>query len=277
MSKQTKKIRILVLFLFTVLTGLPLSYADISFSVSPPIMELNVPSGGVKTMKLLVYNQGDMPIHVNGDIVDMDIEPDGNTTLLPAGSSPWSCADWITLDKDEFDIEAGEKKTVVARLTVPRGTRGGRYAAIIFQAIGPRKRGRGAIVVGARLGTLIMETIPRTIKRQGEIIEIKAKRDPEERFLLGAKAPITFVVSFRNTGNIHIKAKGSVVIKDSNNRIVDRVPLMAGTGTVLPDGVREFEGTWSNKRKMVEGGEYTAEVRITFPGGRARASTNLLT
>ena len=269
----TRAIRTLALFAFTVFTGLSSGYAEISFSVSPPIMELNVPGGGVKVMKLLVYNQGEMPIHVSGSVADMEIEPDGNTALLSAGASPWSCADWITLDNDELDIDAGEKKTVIARLSVPRGKRGGRYAAIIFQATGSQKKDAGAIVIGARLGTLILETIPHTLKKGGEIVRIETRMEGD--FQPGEKVPITIVALFRNTGNVHIKAQGSVVIKDSNNRIVDRLPLIAGTGTVLPDGIREFKGTWSNKSKMAEG-EFTAEARITFPGGRAQASANIM-
>jgi len=62
-----------------------------------------------------------------------------------------------------------------------------------------------------------------------------------------------------------------VVIKDGKGRIIDRIPLEAGTGTVFPDGVRDFPGTWSNPRKMVKG-KYTAEVRINYRGRRqARA------
>jgi hypothetical protein len=50
------------------------------------------------------------------------------------------------------------------------------------------------------------------------------------------------------------------------------VPLEVGTGTVLPDGVREFRGTWSNPRRMKKG-DYTGEVRVIGPGmGAALAS-----
>ncbi|MBT3881099.1 MAG: hypothetical protein HON76_10540 [Candidatus Scalindua sp.] len=263
------------LFVFITFIGLPSGYAEISFSVSPPIIELNVPGGGVKVMKLIVYNQGDVSIHVSSSVMDMEIDPDGNTALLPSGTSSWSCANWITLDNGELDLEAGEKKTVIAKLSVPRGKVGGRYAAIIFQAIGPQKKNSGEIVVGARLGTLILETIPHTLKKRGKIVKIETRREPKDNSQQGAKTPITIVASFKNRGNAHVKASGSVVIWDSNKKIVDRIPLIAGTGTVLPDGTRKFKGTWSNKKKMVEG-EYTAQVRITFPGGREQASTKIV-
>ncbi len=226
-------------------------------------------------MKLIVYNQGDVSIHVSSSVMDIKIEPDGNTALLPSGTSPWSCADWIKLDSTELDLEAGEKKTVIAKLSVPRGKVGGRYAAIIFQAIGSQKKSSGEIIVGARLGTLILESIPHTLKKRGKIVKIETKMAPEENSQQGAKTPVTIVASFKNTGNVHVKASGNVVIWDSNKKIVDRIPLIAGTGTVLPDGTREFKGTWSNKKKMVEG-EYTAQARITFPGGREQASTKIV-
>ena len=64
---------------------------------------------------------------------------------------------------------------------------------------------------------------------------------------------------------MHVKARGSILIKDSKGQVVDRVPLEVGTGTVLPDGVREFRGTWSNRRKMKKG-DYTGEVSVSCSG-----------
>jgi hypothetical protein len=104
-----------------------------------------------------------------------------------------------------------------------------------------------------------METIPRTLTRQGAIETAETSKPGQDG--------VRFAVHFRNTGNIHLKTRGSVVIKNKEGRIVDRVPLEVGTGTVLPDGIRRFSGTWRNLRRMVEGA-YTGEVRIDAAGMR---------
>jgi hypothetical protein len=49
--------------------------------------------------------------------------------------------------------------------------------------------------------------------------------------------------------------------------VIDRLKIDAGTGTVLPSGIRQIRGTWDNERKMVPG-TYEAQVSVDFTGGR---------
>lgn len=77
---------------------------------------------------------------------------------------------------------------------------------------------------------------------------------------------VEFSLVFKNTGNVHVSASGTVVIIYGKNRIIARIPMAGGTGTVLPGGVREYRAVWKDKRKMTSG-DYTAQARVQFPGG----------
>lgn len=235
--------------------------AVVSVGVAPPIVELAVPAAGVHVVDLNVFNHGDSPLTVRGYVTDLELSGDGTPIPLEIGDGDWSCADWIRLDKREFELQAGEEKVVHATLRVPRGSTGGRYAVILFEGTPVLDNPRPwDVVLTTRVGCIVMETIPRTLVREGEILKMEVSK---------SEGGVVFTVHFSNTGNVHVKANGSVVITDSEGRIVDRVPLDVVTGTVLPGGIREFEGTWSNPQKM-KTGEYTAEVRITY-GGHRRA------
>lgn len=258
----------ILVLMCSVFVGIESVGAGISISVSPPLLELSVPAGGLRLFELTAVNSGDKAVKIRCYTMDMSLEPDGSVTLLEASASSRSLAQWITLDKNEFSLEPGKIQLIQGKITVPRGSRGGRYAVIIFETSSPdvrETRGRGKIILGARLGTILMLSIPHTLKEKGKIgtIEWEARGDAKPH-------PILFTLSFKNTGNVHLRIRGSIVIKNKEGRIIDRMPLEAGTGTVLPDGVRVLKGTWSNRRKMKEG-DYTAEARISFRGGQVRA------
>ncbi|KPJ49168.1 hypothetical protein AMJ40_06130 [candidate division TA06 bacterium DG_26] len=233
--------------------------AVVSIGVAPPIVELTVPAGGAHVVDLNVYNQGDSPLILRGYVTGLELSRDGAPIPLETGDGDWSCADWIRLDKKEFELQAGEEELVHATLRVPRGSTGGRYAVIFFEGTPVLKNpSPWDVVLATRVGCIVMETIPRTLVRDGEILKMEVSKSEGE---------VVFTVDFSNKGNVHMKANGCVLIADSEGRIVDRVPLDVVTGTVLPGGIREFEGTWSNRRKM-KTGEYTGEVRIAYGGHR---------
>jgi hypothetical protein len=152
--------------------------------------------------------------------------------------------------------------------------------------------------VGLRMGTLFLVTLGRLNRPEGDIVEFDAwvetsgeievrdltqegRRPPAEVLRLQLpdqkeKRKVRFTVVFHNVGPIHVKVKGSIVIMDAaTGRILDRVPLVTGTGTVLPYGWRRFGGAWEKQRKL-KPGHYLAEARIRFPGApMVRRTLNL--
>lgn len=233
-------------------------FGDVSLGVYPPIVDLSIPAGEDHAIDLTVYNQGDRAMSITAYVSALKVSVDGDPIPLDTRKGKWSCADWITLDKQAFDLAPGEEESVRATLRVPEGTSGGRYAAILFEGSpAPGAQGATDVALGARVGTIVIESIPHTLTREGEIESMEAYRT--------APDSVWFAVRFRNIGNIHLKTRGSVVIKDDSGRVIDRVPLEVGTGTVLPDGVREFTGTWHNRRRMLKG-DYTGEARVDSEG-----------
>ena len=103
-----------------------------------------------------------------------------------------------------------------------------------------------------------MLTLGKHPKRKGKILQFDITKKLDHTDFIGI---------FQNTGEIHIKATASVVIRDSSNRVWDRIQLSGGTGTLLPEGKRKYTGEWRNRRKL-EPGHYFAEIRMQFPGNR---------
>ena len=141
-------------------------------------------------------------------------------------------------------------------IQVPPGVRGGRHGIILFNFSSSEFAAPGGVQIKGELGTIFLLEIALTQTRKGAISDFLIAKGNE-----GA----TFSAIFHNKGNVLIKASGSVIIRDDSNKVVDRLPLNGGTGTILPEGKRNFTGKWNNRRKLSPG-KYFAEVRMLFPG-----------
>jgi len=211
----------------------------------------------VRTFIITLYNQGDEEAVVKAYTRSLHLSPTGEPQPGDSEEGIFSCASWISFNPSHFTIEPQGKRKIAGVLKVPRGQRGGRYASILFETI--PKEAKDGLRISTRLGIVVMVTIPRTCRKEGEIVS----------FTYGSgEEGVSFKAIFRNTGNVHLKATSSVVIMDTGGKVIDRVNLEGGTGTVLPLEEREFSGIWKRKSKMTPEKEYIAEVRVIFPGGR---------
>ena len=239
--------------------------AALSISVSPPILELAQPPGTKKALMLTIRNSGDVRVMITPMIMDLKLSETGAALPVKRGSGARSCADWLAMDTSAFELAPDERAKREVTLSVPRGASGGAYCVVTFEAE-PVSDGIGDshLSIATRTGTIVMETASRRSARLGELVDAKASRSADA---------VGIIAYFKNTGDIHVRIRPSCVIKDSNGRIVDRIEMDAGTGTVLPGGLRRISGTWQNKRKMIPA-RYVAEIAVDYRGPR-RAKANV--
>jgi hypothetical protein len=223
-------------------------------------MDLSVPPGGRNEFSLTIKNLGSSEVEVSPAVMDLVLGPTGAALPVESGEGAPSCAGWVALDLSKFTLNPGASIVRDAVLEVPRGVAGGTYCVIVFEARETGKETPGpSLEISTRTGTIIMETASRRSRRSGEIHDLK--------IIKGGKNEIDVVALFKNTGEVHFKIRPSCVIRNSEGRVIDRLKIDAGTGTVLPSGIRQIRGTWDNERKMVPG-TYEAQVSVDFTGGR---------
>jgi hypothetical protein len=239
-------------------------WGALSISVTPPVLDLEIRPGARKVLVLTVKNTGDVRVLVEPEVMDFDLSPTG-TPLLSTGGSHWSCADWISMDKSAFELEPGARQDRQTVMAVPRGASGGRYCAVVFKATPAQKGGREShLSIATRTGTLIMQTVPRHYVLTGHISDIEVTHQKDGN--------VSFTAYFINGSEKHVQIRPSCVIKGPEGRIIDRLKIDAGTGTVLPDGMRQLKTVWSNRRKMLPG-KYSVEVLADYRGGKRVANS----
>lgn len=231
----------------------------IALSVSPPLVEMTLAQGGDRSFEVTLTNDGDKMFRATAQAVDLMLDRHGNPVPRPAGTDPWSVAPWVSLSEREIALGPGEQKTVRCRLRVPRGQAGGRYGAVLFTAQREAELGGSGMRLETRTGTLLMVTVARTERRSADVGEMQARS--------GEEGSVVFAAELKNTGNVHFRASGELIVREASGRIAARLKMEGGTGTVLPDGVREFAARWEGQRARP--GAYRAEVRFRAPGLRS--------
>ena len=238
-----------IFFVFIFLGGS--ASPQMSFYVSPPIIEIQQIGGGTRNFTIEISNTGQEKIQVKTSFSDISFDSEGKVELIPQGTTPYSLTSWITTKIEEFTaLDPGEIKKITLQLRVLRGERGGRYGVIVFEAL-PFNLPQGKVAMGIRSGTLVFLTIPRTEEINGIIEEISS--------IDGKK----FKVIFQNTGNIHYETEGSLIIKSEDERVLHRIRFPENKPSlILPQGKREFIIPW-DKREPLPEGNYIIETRMS--------------
>ncbi|MBC7216789.1 MAG: hypothetical protein H5U36_01140 [Candidatus Caldatribacterium sp.] len=223
------------------------AWGRLSLSVSPPLVELALPPGGVKRFTVSLTNEGEVNALVAVRFVSFALSPDGEVVFLEEPDA-FSLAPWMsTKGKNPLVLRGGEKRELLFEIRVPHRGQGGRYGAVLFEAL-PAETPSG-MAVGIRLGTLILGTFPHSSGARGKIVDLRVEKGRIE-------------VEVENVGDVHFPvSEGEVVVKTDVGRVLRRVHL-EGTGLLLPGGRRLLQGELGEE-VLPEG--CTFEVRVFTP------------
>jgi len=221
----------------------------LSVTVSPLLVELDLPPGAVRTTTVEVRNTGDREANVAVSLSSFTLAPDG-TVDLTARAEDEPVPGWLTFRGERsFRLRPDEVRKIQLEVRPPRGTRGGMYAAVVFEVTPHPLPARGQ-AVGIRSGTLVFLSIRRTADVRGTVGDLALKaRGPE------------VTVEFENTGNVHWSGEGSVAIANEEGRVIERLTLESGTGLVLPGSKRVFSGV-GTRNLTLSPGTYSIDVRL---------------
>lgn len=187
------------------------------------------------------------------------VNPDQNTTQ-------YSMANWVKFAEKSATLKPGEKKSFSFTIDAPKdATPGGHYAALFFSTEpGTTTGGTSAVSLAGRIGALLLVTIEGDFREAGTIEEFSTKKTTYY-------PPVDFVTRFKNTGTVHVKPQGTIVIKSWTGKQVAQLAVNELGGNVLPGSIRRFESTWNGR---IGFGKYTADLNMTY--GKAGTVTATL-
>lgn len=186
---------------------------------------------------IFVENLTDKDVIAEANLEDFEyLSPyDGGKGYLPMGSTPSSCAKWINFSPRSFVIPAKSKYEVSYAIKVPKGVKGGYYAALFFQKSGTGEAEDKGISIVVRVASLFFLETPDRIK-EAKLENISLDKDGIEAELI-------------NSGNIILNTQGNYYVMDGNSILVSRgdmakyyipsekkVPLKIKLSKQIPEG-----------------------------------------
>lgn len=246
--------------------------AEMSLSFAPMLVELTATPGSVSVFEVLMMNDSrsataDFLVYI-ADVVQ---KPNGDYGIVDAGKSEHSCAKWMKLSADKATVRPGEAFEVKGTLTVPRGVWGGRYAAVVFELVPEQRTGEHAFASSTfvqRFVSVVEIAIPaRQVQKSLDVTSFsvtQASEKPTYADRYGTQAVI-LTAEVKNGGDIHVFARGSMILRDSAGKRLREIPLGTGRGIVIPGAAVNFSSVLP---AGLAPGDYVADISVKYGGMR---------
>lgn len=207
-----------------------------ALTISPVRFEIEGDPGTTLVGEIELFNEQPVVRTFYSSFANFEARGEGGEPHFLPGEE--GLAGWMDTEYDQVVLELGERKIVPFTITIPVDANpGGHFAAIFWGTTPPHPEGEG-VVIGAKVGTLILLGVKGEIKEGGGILEFGT----EERIF--TSLPITFFYRFANDGGDRVMLKGEMKIRNIFGRKTIAMDANPVLGNVLPGSVRRFEVIW---------------------------------
>ncbi len=229
------------IFLFLTFFLLP-AFSASAATVSPLKLEAEINPGETASYSLTLFNETDKDVFLTSKVEVFKPKSNGyQAEITPSFGSAY--LSWLTLPQDSLILKPGEKKTVPVLISIPKTANvGGYYLAIMWESKEPSAN-KANLGVSSRIGVLVF------LRVNGEVTEKMSSSglEPLKRSVAYFNFPISFRTDLKNEGNVHLKPKGLLVIKNIFGQVVDTVPFNPDGGIILPSSEKEFLISWDRE------------------------------
>jgi hypothetical protein len=235
-----------------------------SIQISPPTANYATNAGGSVKGTVKVTNLTSTPFSVRvGKENFVAKGEEGEIELTDNADPQYSLAPWFNFDATSLDLPAKGTKELGYTISVPVDAEpGGRYGSITFNSIPPKLGpGESGAAVQQTIASIVFLRINGPAKEELSVASFGTDKPFYEY------GPVNITTRLKNTGNVHEKATGKIVIKNLLGFKVGEVKL--DEHFVIPGAVRRLHNTWpQGAHQPFLFGRYTAELDATYAGGK---------
>jgi len=216
-----------------------------------PKVRLSIPSGSTESGSITVANPSDKNVNVKAYLEDWiyTATQDGIKDFAPPGTTPLSCAKWISFYPAEFTLPPFGSREIFFVVKVPKAVDGGHYAVLFFETVvGSTVDATGVnILIKGRIGSLFYIEAG-GVQKEATITDISIAK-------AGKETAIEAVLN--NIGNVDITANGSFNIIDSKGMVFARGKF--NEVYTFPGDKATIASAWSAK---IPAGEYDLIITL---------------
>jgi len=206
------------------------------FEVSPVLMKFNAEPGEIQSNQLNIVNHSNKKEKFIISLSDYMIDLEGNKKSVPAGSTPRSCANWITINPSFIELNPNERAKIEIMMRVPRDGFQSKWGMINVQAareqtaISADKEMVTGVVIVPRIVVLVQQSPKSNINYAGTISNLSEVTKPGD-------INRTFEVDVINTGDKVLEA--DVTLAVANIMTADEKTYKPEKITIYPDNIRK--------------------------------------
>jgi hypothetical protein len=225
----------------------------ITLSITPQLLELTANPGEVITSTFRLTNASSENIAIR--TIPKNFTPNGEegAVNLTEDDTSYAIANWIIVSPETANIDANKTQDFEVSIDVPSNAEpGSHFGSVVFQTI-PPENDQAAALISQEIAPVIL------VRIAGDTSEVAAI----EEFKTGSsfysnENSVELISRIKNTGNVHFKPTGQIVIKNMFGSEVAKLDL--DKKNVLPDSIRQFVNEWQIDGFKI--GRYTAELTI---------------
>jgi hypothetical protein len=228
-----------------------------ALTLTPTSREISLTPGEKVVSTITLTNETTKAIELTTEVVGFTAKDESGKPKFNFSAPLTDMATWIVVDKGPIKLASQETKAVDVVFSVPAdAVPGGHYAAVFFnEAI--TGQAAGQVNVESKLGTLFLATVKGSYTESGQVITFNTT---DGKTVFG-NGPMSFVVRFSNTGEVHLKPAGNVTITNMFGKTIKVIPVNSDANAVLPSSIREFTATWDDVGNGY--GQYKATLTLT--------------
>ncbi len=272
MNYGRKKLFLLtfLLGLVTLLFGSAFAFAqntpsNYDVTVSPVFFDLSSNPEDTISDKIRIRNNTTSPLPIKLGVQRLTGDESGDLTLRDTSDD--DSLSWIKFKENTIVAKPMEWTDVFFTISIPKEAAYGYYYAITFTQDNTSPLSQtGAKITGAAAVPILLNVRKEGAKFQGKLVAFTTDSSWYEY------PPVKLITTFENTGNIHVRPRGNIFIKDWLGRQVAVLDINNTQGTVLPNIKKPFESLWNDSFITLEPKMEDGQVKLDKNG---KPQTNL--
>lgn len=243
-----------------------------SLSVTPQLVELDLPRGASKTLFFTVVNEDkENERTVRYYPMSYRQQSNGSYGVTSEPDHDFSSHAWFDPDTVELKLGPGKGREVQVRVRVPADVSGTYYGAVVFEMIPLPTEDIWSTGLRIRMPAFVEVTVFGSGRPRVEAAGIRfiSGEEIRKRFETDVESGVLCTdVSVRNPGPVSAPLRGRILIRDSQGRRYREFPL-GGGGTILPGAEVEVLSVVPLPRS----GDYRLEAILDNVGSRPVKAT----
>ncbi len=215
--------------------------SDFGLQVSPSPLVETIKPGVTKKIELKIRNSGTGTEYLTIRPREFDVDKKTGEIKLKE-TAPKEITNWLSFSQQTFTVEPGKVFTQRITADLPKESGFSYSFALVISRAGNEKAAKTGATLKGSVAVFTLVNVDRPgATRKFDVTEFKPSQVVYEYL------PVSFDVTFMNTGNTILRPAGNVFIQkgsDSNSKIAT-IPLNPANGYLLPDRPRTLTTEWS--------------------------------